>query len=280
MKTSKAEKGLSVWRRLVPENFADAWLERVAYVGPGRAVLLSLPGRKSNRLEVYCDLKSEAESLRKRFGGEVRQVPGNAWWLKQERSFFMRAGRRFCVASGPEAVPASAQNLPNLFIPAGLAFGTGEHATTAMCLRQLEIHAPKGRWSMLDVGTGSGLLALGAALMGARVFAFDFDPEAIREARKNAERNPGVPKIRWKCGSIENEALGGPYDIIVANLYSDLLKTGLPRMKSALSKEGILILSGILNSQEADVRAAVKKNRLRLAKRLRRGKWVCLVLRP
>lgn len=278
MKTNKAEKNLSVWRRLIPERLSDAWMERVAWAGPERAVLLALPGKKSCRLEVYCDGKNESESLRARYGGEVRKVPGNAWWLKQERNFFMRAGTKFCLASSAKAVPAESRNLPRLVVPAGLAFGTGEHATTAMCLRQLSARVPGGRWSMLDAGTGSGVLALAGAMLGGKVFAFDSDPESIREARRNVALNPHVPAVRWKCASIEKEALQGPYDVITANLYADLLRQSLPKLSRALSKNGTLILSGILKDQEREVFAAAAASGLRLEKRLRRGKWVCLVL--
>jgi ribosomal protein L11 methyltransferase len=254
-------------------------MERVAWVGPERAVLLALPGKKSCRLEVYCDRKSEAEDLRKRYGGEVRQVPGNAWWLKQERTFFMKAGKRFCLASGTDAIPAHDKNLPYVIVPAGMAFGTGEHATTAMCLRQLSAWAPEKQWTMLDAGTGSGVLALAGALLGGKVFAFDFDPESIREARKNVVLNSHIPSVRWKCASIEKEVLKGPYDIVVANLYAGLLQKSLPKLAKVLAKEGTLILSGILKSQEAEIMVGVPKARLGLVKRLRRGKWVCLVLR-
>lgn len=253
-------------------------MERVAWVGPERAVLLALPGKKSCRLEVYCDRKEEAESLRKRYGGEVRKVPGNAWWLKQERNFFMRAGAKLCLASSVKAIPADAKKLSHIVVPAGMAFGTGEHATTAMCLRQLSARAPSGRWSMLDAGTGSGVLALAGALLGGKVFAFDFDPESIREARKNVILNPHIPAVRWKCASIEKEPLKGPFDVITANLYADLLQQSLPKLARALAKNGTLILSGILRNQEAEVLTAARSAKLQVEKRLRLGKWICLVL--
>jgi len=240
--------------------------------------LLELPGKKSLRLEVYCEKKSEAEKLRREYGGEVRKVPGNAWWLKQERHFFMQVSRRFCLASSPEAVPERFQKLPRIIVPAGMAFGTGEHATTAMCLRQLAAVAPSEKgWSMLDVGTGSGVLALAGALLGAKVFAFDFDPDSILESKRNSERNPHIPKIRWKCASVEKEPLKGPYDLVTANLFAGLLEQSMPKLAGALKKGGVLVLSGILQAQEADILKSLKKNGLRLEKRLRKGKWVCLI---
>ena len=263
----------------MPETQADAWVERVAWAGPERVVLVVLPGRKSCRVEVYCDRNSEAESLLKLYGGEVREVRRNAWWLTQERTFFMRAGKKFCLASSIETIPPRDRKLPYIIVPAGMAFGTGEHATTAMCLRQLAAHIPPGKWKMLDAGTGSGVLALAGSLLGGNVFAFDFDPESIREAHKNVALNSHIPEVRWKCASIEKESLKGSYDVAVANLYAGLLQKALPKLSGCLKKEGVLILSGILKSQESEILVGLRKARLLLEKRLRKGKWICLVLR-
>jgi ribosomal protein L11 methyltransferase len=127
----------------------------------------------------------------------------------------------------------------------GMAFGTGDHFTTSYCLRRLEWAAaalpPDCR--VLDLGTGSGILAIGAHRLGFRnIEAVDVDPDSIEESGKNFVRN-GVDGIKLYSGSIHNCA--GPYDLIVANLFADLLVAIAPQLKEKLAPGGCAIFSGI-----------------------------------
>jgi ribosomal protein L11 methyltransferase len=140
----------------------------------------------------------------------------------------------------------------------GLSFGTGQHPTTGFCLEQLAArHNPAEKKSFMDMGSGSGILAIAAAKLGyAPVEAFDFDPEAVRVARENARRNRVLEKIQLRRANLMKLPRQSvrKYDLICANLISNLLISERSRILARLKPEGALILAGILNSEFAEVR--------------------------
>ncbi len=153
-----------------------------------------------------------------------------------------------------EPVPGLSDDT-QLVIPAAGAFGTGEHATTAMSLRLLEETArPLSRgWRLLDAGTGTGILALAARFLGAgEVLGLDNDPRAVAHARQNARLNH-VSRARFLAADVLVWKPPVRYDIITANLFSELLIAALPRFRRALRAKGRLIISGILREQAGDV---------------------------
>jgi len=162
-----------------------------------------------------------------------------------------------------------------LIIPAEAAFGTGEHATTAMCLRLLEqvSRSWKHDWSIVDLGTGSGILALAAKLLGAtRVIGIDNDPIAISTAKQNARLNK-IESVKFRVGDVRRWKSQGQIDIVTANLFSELLIEIVPRIKPVRR----LILSGILRNQERDVSRALARNKIDILEVRRRGKWVAML---
>jgi ribosomal protein L11 methyltransferase len=160
-------------------------------------------------------------------------------------------------------------------IPASLAFGTGEHVTTAMSLRLLEqlTRGWKHGWSLLDLGTGSGILALAAKSFGASsVTGIDNDPAAISVAKSNARLN----KIRgagFQLGDLRMQKPAQKTDVITANLYNDLLIKILPKLNAGRW----LILSGILRSQQHELGRALQRNQYDIVETRRRGKWVAIL---
>ena len=165
-----------------------------------------------------------------------------------------------------------------LLIPAAAAFGTGGHATTAMSLRLLErVSRPLAPgWRMLDAGTGSGILALAAARFSAgRVLAIDNDPRAVATARENAARND-IATVRFGLADVQ-KPINGAFDIVVANLYSELLIAVLPRFRRCLAPNGHLILSGFLRQQEPGLTRALRASGFRILETRRRGKWIALL---
>ena len=167
----------------------------------------------------------------------------------------------------------------HLIIPASAAFGTGEHATTAMCLRMLERVTQRWRddWKMLDAGTGSGILALAAKCFGAKgVIGIDNDPRAIAIAKENARSNR-INGIRFAIGDATKLKLDGKMDLIAANLFSEILIKAIPKWKRQLKANGIMILSGILRSQERDVVRALRRQQIAIKEIRRRGKWVAIM---
>ena len=141
----------------------------------------------------------------------------------------------------------------------GMAFGTSDHPTTRGCIRMLDDRVRPGD-RLADVGSGSGILAITAALLGAaEVLAVELDPWACRAARENVERNGVEDRVTVRAAPVSAQGLPGeaPFDGIVANIESGILTPLLPGLRSALLGGGWLILSGILHSEsEALVRAA------------------------
>jgi len=164
-------------------------------------------------------------------------------------------------AKGPEEV----------VIEPGMAFGTGHHETTRLALLALS-EAVRPGMRVLDLGTGSGVLAIAAAKLGARVLAVDTDPVAVAAARKNAKQNRVAIEVRE--GSLE--AAPGPFDLIVANLYAELhiqLTTGY---RERMVPGGTALLTGILSAKAAAVEAAARAAGLAKTQETREGEWSLL----
>ena len=162
-----------------------------------------------------------------------------------------------------------------LVIPASAAFGTGEHATTAMSLRLLErlTREWKNSWSLADVGTGSGILALAAKRFGAgRLVGIDVDPKAISVAKANARLNK-IDNVDFKLGDLRKWKSWAGKDIVAANLYSELLIEILPKLK----RGHWLILSGVLRIHENKLFHALRRNKIEIVKVNRRGKWIAVL---
>ena len=177
-----------VWRKLSPSKWDDVWPERLAEF-VDRLAITALATSRSSRLEVFALTQRDATRLAKEFGGTVSKQTRD--WLKapaKPRAPINVRGRLYIVTSETER-PAGK---PTLIVPAGMAFGTGEHATTLNCLRFLADFAAEqtDRWELLDLGCGSGILALAARALGAtKVEAGDFDPDCVRTAKQNVRLN-------------------------------------------------------------------------------------------
>jgi len=270
-----------VWSKLSAAHWADAWEERFA--GNPNLVIEYLKGGKSVRLRVFCQSGKEAREIKNRFGGKVRKTIAAEWNqpavlpkpVKVRDAFLLTAD------SSPRGLAALRKAHPGreiISIPAEMAFGTGDHATTSTCLRLL-VDAARERkrraWSMADLGTGTGVLAIAASKLGAKeVIACDFDPTAVAAARRNANRN-GTPAIlveeqdvlKWKPRR-------KGYDMVLANLFSTILIQAWPVITKSLAPGGDLIVSGILHSQAWDVFAAAAGHGLGFSKVVRKGKWI------
>jgi ribosomal protein L11 methyltransferase len=172
---------------------------------------------------------------------------------------------------------APRKNQAVVVLDPGLSFGTGQHPTTAFCLRELARHRTKRPcWSFLDMGTGSGILAIAAAKLGfSPVYAFDFDPGAVRVARANARAN-GVHKrlriVRKDLTKLPIHAVR-QYDLICANLISTLLISERRRMVAQLNRGGTLVLAGILKPEFSQVQKVFAELGLKLAARKIENEW-------
>jgi ribosomal protein L11 methyltransferase len=161
----------------------------------------------------------------------------------------------------------------NIIVDPALAFGSGHHATTNSCLQAIEQHVLAGD-VVLDVGCGSGILAIAAAKLGAKVELCDSDEQAVSSAIENFEKNNTHYTKAW-VGSV-NQA-DKDYNVVVANIIADVLIILAHDLKKSLKEQGLLILSGILNKYEDKVRHRFKE--LVLVERIPQDEWVTLVLR-
>ena len=151
-----------------------------------------------------------------------------------------------------------------------------------MCLRLLEeaTRGWKDDWWMLDAGTGTGILALAGCCFGAQeVLAIDNDSRAIATARQNANAN-AIRGVRFALGGATRITGRRKFDVITANLFSELLFAALPLWKTRLRQNGRMILSGVLHDQESELRRALRANRFEITKVRRRGKWIALICQP
>ncbi|MBL7048241.1 MAG: 50S ribosomal protein L11 methyltransferase [Nitrospira sp.] len=164
----------------------------------------------------------------------------------------------------------------SLIIDSGRAFGTGHHETTRLCLKLIEDIAAAGALSLLDVGTGSGILAVGAALLGIKtVTAVDNDPDAVEAVRINLDINK-VDNVEILEGTISN--VEGTYDAVVANLISDTLVAIAGELAARLNPGGTALLSGMIEGQEKGVLKAAEDAGLSLLEVIHEGKWVTLIV--
>ena len=194
-------------------------------------------------------------------------------WANAWKAFYkpFRVGRRLIVTPPWESPELAADDIP-LVIDPGMAFGTGSHPTTQLCLAALEDYVQPGQ-SVADVGTGSGILAIAAAKLGASpVAANDNDTLAVRIAGENAAANSVTVTV--------TEALPlGTYHILVANILADVIIGLADELISRLKTGGLLIASGIIDTRESDVQNALQALSLSHVETRRQGEWVALVFR-
>src|ERR1700674_566898 len=263
------------WLRIRDEDLTRRFGSALAIVEPA--------GNARNVLEISCANQRDASALVREFGGSVERLQRNwlAHFARTDRARPLRVGSRLVILRRREKKTPPNQARA-LVIPAEAAFGTGDHATTAMCLRLLERvtrRLPPG-WAMLDAGTGSGVLALAGSCFGAkRIVAIDLDPLACATAKRNARANR-IRNIEFINGDVLKQTLRGQFEIITANLFSEILIEALPVWSRHLAPGGSLILSGILRSQERAMRRALKQNGFEVSEVRRRGKWIALPASP
>jgi len=270
-----------LWRRTAEFHWLEAHEARLQAQAHGQLVIVRRPGRKRTELEIVCRRKSDSSALLEEFGGRIEVLPRN--WLKQfarADSKLVKIGKRLVISSvGGILVSRLSwhKGRSHIIIPASLAFGTGEHATTAMSLRFLEqlTRRWKHGWSLVDLGTGSGILPLAAKCFGAgQVTGIDNDPAAISVAKSNARLNK-IRGARFRLGDVHRLDSAWETDVITANLYSDLLIEILPKLRGSRW----LILSGILRSQGSELLHAMQRNHFDMISMKRRGKWMAILAR-
>ncbi len=201
-------------------------------------------------------------------------------WGESWKKFFrpLRVGSRFLVKPPWARVRVKKDEIP-IEINPGMAFGTGTHATTQLCLKALEKRLRKRGLTVLDVGTGSGILAIAAARLGAsEVWAIDIDRIAVENAKENVRRNDASDRVRIRQGSLRG--ISKRFDLVVANLSFKSLRKMRRALIRHLKGGGMLLLSGLLEREEEGIRQHYQETSLlKWMETDREGEWVCLTFR-
>jgi ribosomal protein L11 methyltransferase len=200
-------------------------------------------------------------------------------WNRQWKRFFRpdRVTKGLTIFPAWEPIPKGMEG-HLIRIEPGLAFGTGQHPTSRMCLEAMERVSLPASWTMLDVGTGSGILAIYGAKLGAtRVVALDVDPEAIRAAEGNIRLNHLSGAI--ELSSVPLEKLKNRFSLLTANLTLGVILELFPHFSRLSDPGGWLILSGLLIDQARDVQADFSKYGFSEYETLHQAEWACIVAR-
>lgn len=252
------------------------------------------------RIKAYFHAIQDLQSLHREFQEQCRnagiplfrctaRIHTERDWFKKWRQQLQpfTIGRRFRIVpvddhtqprspiGTPPLLPDRQSRIAILMKP-GMAFGTGTHETTQLCLEALEGYLIPGA-TCLDVGTGSGILAIAAIKLGARkAVGCDIDPIAVEIAAENGVRNECGTKIRWCLGSVEKTGRLLP-GCLVANLTVELIEQEFWKLERRVKPGCFMILSGLLNRQAVRIERLRRQSSLRLRRRLTKGEWTCLI---
>lgn len=278
------------WKKYIAPELEEEWQARL--VDFPWAVITALPHAKRLLVEVYTEQPEPTLALYTCYGGSCSPVEDKDWVAATAPENMPPLIIRDClvIAASPARLAELRARYPQrtvLCFPAERAFGTGNHATTATCLRMLCDEAKRrapGTWRLIDAGCGTGVLALAGMRLGAKSgVCYDFDAVAVEIARRNLERNGGAAGLRllqadvfeWEPRAEEKA------DVLMANLFSTVLQRAFPRLMSCLAGPGsVLIVSGILRSQAEETLTAARSADFVLDKRVTSGKWVTMRLIP
>ncbi len=246
----------------MPEDVqVKAWFESVEALRGLENCLKALPGLTG------MDLGTLAVSQQ-----GVQEQDWSECWKQYYKPF--RAGKHLVIKPSWENWDAVPGDLIIELDP-GMAFGTGTHETTAMCVEMIEKHYHGGK--VLDVGTGSGILAIAAARLGAdSVLGVDIDPMAVRVAQENVEKNGLAKEIVIRQGDLVAGLDGVRCEFAVANILADVIALLAAPLKAHLTENATFVCSGILKEREQDVVDVLTRNGYQLFDRMQKGDWVAL----
>lgn len=199
-------------------------------------------------------------------------------WSKEWKKFYkpQKIGEKVVIKpSWEEYTPKSKEVVVE--IDPGMSFGTGTHETTILCVKQLEKYVKKDSF-VIDVGSGTGILAIVAAKLGAqKIVAVDLDEECVESTKQNALMNKVRGKIEVVHGNLLDLVDDMQADVIVANIFADIIAILAPDVRPLLEDGGIFIASGIIQEKEEFVKKHLKEGGLKIIDTIKMGEWVCIV---
>ena len=273
-----AQKPEGMWDML-DEHILDAMPEDVlvkAYFEEGASTPETLAFVRARLSELsHMDLGFDLGSLE-----FTRETVHEQDWAENWKRYYkpFRAGERIVVKPSWEPYEPFPEDLVIEMDP-GMAFGTGTHETTYMCLQMLERYVRPGS-ACIDVGTGTGILAIAAAKLGAQdVLAIDLDEQAVAVAKENIRKNGMEQVVHAQAGDLLKDSVGKA-DVIVANIIADVICALCGPAKSHICPGGAFICSGIIREREEDVLRALRQAGYAVDCRIARGEWVCLSAKP
>lgn len=269
---SRATAEWDVLDREVEERYRQDHALIKAYYAPDsnmEEILLRIREGLDRAAEYVDTGKSEITTAR------VSEEDWENSWKKYYKP--VAVGSRILIKPQWEPAPEDGRDVVIELDP-GMAFGTGTHETTRMCLSLLEKYIVPG-CSLLDVGTGSGILSVGAVKLGCgKVQAVDIDPVAVKVAGENAALNQVEKEISIVCGDLTS-CISGTYHIVVANIIADAVIRLSEDIRRFMKPGGLYITSGIIEGRLGDVKEALNMHGFEVAEILREGEWAAVVSR-
>jgi len=241
-------------------------------------------------VRIFFATARDRDTARRALDGRYAVTPVDVsdedWARRSQENLTPVTVGRITLFPNPDARPNRESRTPNplfLVIQPSMGFGTGHHATTRLCLAALQTIESAGR-AVLDAGTGSGVLAMAAARLGAaRAIGIDYDADAIQSANENLALNPAVHGVSFELADLANaKSTAGPstpagFDVVTANLTGALLVKSAARLLDVVGSDGLLILSGVQAHERDDVAAAFAP--AMIVGELEEDGWVALTMK-
>lgn len=233
---------------------------------------------EENPHEAISYIKDRLEQAKIAYVIDLGHINEDDWATSWKKYYYpTKIGKRLVVCPSWETYEPKEDEVVLVMDP-GMAFGTGTHDTTKLCLQMLEdLVTPET--TQLDIGTGSGILSVASLLMGAKsAVGVDIDEVAVRVANENAAANAVDDKVTFHAGDL-TEKVSGKFELVTANIVADVIIRLIPDLDQFLTDDGVFLASGIIDTREQDVQNALSDAGYRMISRKESGGWVAIAVK-